>query len=171
MPHPNKSLYQLAARYMLLLVVSVSSTSFFITQSNASPRYTKTVEAEFEDVMFDMKDAIVNLGLVLEHSGNISTMLERTAVAVTGAQTETYSNAQYILFCSAKLTHTATMADPRNISICPFIIYAYESKATPGKTTVGYRNPDLGELPKDDPLYIEIHAYLKALIDSTVDGY
>lgn len=146
----------------------------FTTQVSADTRYIKTVEGEFEDVFFDLQDNIINLGLVVERTGDIAQMLERTSKAVTGTDSDNsaaYANAKYLLFCSSKLTFKATKADPRNLSLCPFIVYAYETGNKPGEVSLGYRNPDLGSLDKSDPLSIEIHAFLRSLIDTTVEGY
>jgi hypothetical protein len=148
--------------------------SGFSTAALADTRYIKTVEGEFEDVFFDLQDNIINLGLVVERTGDIGQMLDRTAKAVTGTEagnSATYSYAKYLLFCSSKLTFKSTKADPRNLSICPFIVFAYETKAQPGKVSLGYRNPDLGNLDKGDPLSVEIHGFLKALIDKTIADY
>ena len=143
-------------------------------QSFSADRYIKTVEGDFEDVMFDLQDAIVNEGLVIERTGDIGEMLERTANAVEGAKSgedKTFTNAKYLLFCSARLTHKATALDPRNISMCPFIVYAYDNPKSPGKVSLGYRNPDFGNLPASDPIVVEVHAYLKAMIDTATEGY
>ncbi len=45
-------------------------------------RYIKTVEADFEDVLTDLQDTIINKGLVIDYVGNVDNMLERTAKAV-----------------------------------------------------------------------------------------
>ena len=143
-------------------------------QSFSADRYIKTVEGEFEDVMFDLQDAIVNEGLVIERTGDIGEMLERTADAVEGAKTgvdKTFANAKYLLFCSARLTHKATALDPRNISMCPFIVFAYDNPKDAGKVSVGYRNPDFGNLPASDSIVVEVHAYLKTMIDTATEGY
>ena len=155
---------------MLLAICMFCITS----QSWSAERYIKSVEGEFDDVMFDLKDTIVNLGLVIERTGNIDDMLERTATVVEGANPDgikTFTHAKYLLFCSAKLTHKATALDPLNISMCPFIIYAIETSKEPGKITLGYRNPDFGNLSPDTPIVMEVHAYLKHLIDSATQGY
>jgi hypothetical protein len=114
--------------------------------AHSQERYTKTIEADFEDVFFDLKEQVIGLGLGVEHIGHIDKMLERTALAVTGSEDlgdNTYKHAKYLQFCSARLTHEAIGKDPANLSICPFVLYIYEHARTPGNVTVGYRNPDL----------------------------
>ena len=82
-----------------------------------------------------------------------------------------YLNAKYMQFCSAILTSKATKADLRNISICPFLIFAFEPANTPGKVSAGYRKPDFGSLAENDPLYLEVHALLKKIVDEATEGY
>lgn len=101
--------------------------------------YTVETAAAFEDVVTDLEIAIVNRGLVIDYTGQIGDMLSRTAGDL---DTETpYANAVYMQFCSAVHTHESVAADPANIAICPYVVFAYELKAAPGEVTVGYRKP------------------------------
>ena len=104
-----------------------------------------TVEGTYDDVVFELKNAVVNRGLVIDYTGHLQTMLERTGDAV-GSTTEggaksPYLNANYYHFCSAKLTHGVVSANPLNIAICPYIMFTYELRAKPGTIHVGYRRP------------------------------
>jgi uncharacterized protein (DUF302 family) len=105
------------------------------------------VEAAFEDVRFDLENAIVNRGLVIDYVSHIGTMLDRTGEDV-GSDTALYANAQSMLFCSANLSRKAMEADPANIAYCPYALFVYEQAGMPGKVTVGYRN--LAETGSDD---------------------
>lgn len=102
----------------------------------------KTVEAAFDTVFQDLTDAVVNRGLVIDYTGHVDTMLSRTA-SVAGSGKSPYANARYMQFCSATLTHEAVAADASNISMCPYLLFAYETTAEPGKVVVGFRPPDL----------------------------
>jgi hypothetical protein len=142
--------------------------------AHSQERYTKTIEADFEDVFFDLKEQVIGLGLRIEHIGHIDKMLERTALAVTGSEDlgdNTYKHAKYLQFCSARLTHEAIGKDPANLSICPFVLYIYEHARTPGNVTVGYRNPDFGIRNQSDPLSTKIHTFLKQIVDNTIADY
>ena len=104
-----------------------------------------TKAAKYEDVRDDLKDAIINKGLVIDYVGHFNAMLERTA-ADTGSVTplgakSPYKNAEYMQFCPAKLTHEAVSATPFAIANCPIAIFVYEVAADPGKINVGYRLP------------------------------
>ncbi len=158
-------------RFVLFLAIIMSGSTL---SASSQARYTMTVEAEFDDVFFDLKEQIIGKGLVVEHIGHVGKMLERTSVAVIGSNNnhiKTYKFAKYLQFCSATLTHHASGKDAANLSICPFVLYAYETTKQPGKVTIGYRNPDFGDMDQSDPLFTKIHAFLKQLVDDIVADY
>jgi uncharacterized protein (DUF302 family) len=100
---------------------------------------------KYQDVRDDLKDAIVNKGLVIDYVGQFNAMLERTAqdtgsVTALGAKSP-YKQAEYMQFCPAKLTHEAVSATPFAIANCPISIFVYEVAAEPGKIQVGFRLP------------------------------
>jgi len=92
-----------------------------------------------------MKDVVINIGLVIDYVGHVDKLLQRTSKAagsVTAAGSETpYLNAKYLQFCSSKLTHASVSANPFNLSICPYVVFAFETKSKPGEIVVGYRRP------------------------------
>ena len=113
----------------------------------------------FDDVVADLQDEVVNRGLVIDYVGHVNDMLTRTSEA-TGSQSP-YANAVYMHFCSAALTHAAVSADPQNIALCPYVVFAYEEAAKPGSVIVGYRRPvtsgvETPELKAIDTLLEEI---------------
>ena len=104
-----------------------------------------TKAGKYEDVRDDLKDAIINKGLVIDYVGHFNAMLERTAadtgsVTALGAKSP-YKNAEYMQFCPAKLTHEAVSATPFAIANCPIAVFVYEVATDPGKINVGYRLP------------------------------
>ncbi len=124
--------------------------------------YTKN--AKFEDVRDDLKDAIIGHGFVIDYVGHVNDMLDRTAEAVgpKGAKQKTpYLNAEYMQFCSAKLTHEAVAADPLAIANCPTAIYVYELRSEPGSIHVGFRTPAVGSSETSK----EINGRLVSLFD------
>jgi uncharacterized protein (DUF302 family) len=100
---------------------------------------TTSIKGNFEDILFELSGAIVNKGFVIDYTGHVDSMLSRTSGAV--GEKSPYKNAKYILFCSAKLTNAAVTADPSNMAICPYVIFAYETAADAGTVHVGYRRP------------------------------
>ncbi|MEQ1940613.1 DUF302 domain-containing protein [Mesorhizobium sp. CN5-321] len=105
---------------------------------------TYQTDEAFADVAQDIQDAIVNRGYVVDYHGHIGDMLKRTAGDV-GAAKPLYKNAEFMQFCSAVVSRSVMEADIGNIAYCPYIVFAYEAEAAPGKVVVGYRR-----LPKGD---------------------
>lgn len=97
-------------------------------------------QGAFADVKSDLANAIVNRGLVNDYTGNIGGMLARTGADV-GSTKPIYKSAEYLTFCSAKLSRAMMEADPTNMGFCPFVVFAYEPADKPGTVVVGYRVP------------------------------
>ncbi len=96
------------------------------------------VEGNYEDVRFDLDDAIVSRGLSVDHISHVSDMLQRTADVVDGAR-QIYKRGEQFQFCSAILSRAAMQADPANISFCPYMIFLYERVDEPGRIHLGFR--------------------------------
>jgi hypothetical protein len=97
-------------------------------------------KAAFDDVKFELGNAIIARGLTVDHTGQIGRMLERTGADV-GSTRPLYAHAEFVTFCSAKLSRAMMEADPANIAFCPYVIFIYEAADRPGETVVGYRRP------------------------------
>lgn len=105
---------------------------------------TRVVEAAFEDVRFDVENAIINRGLVIDYVSRIGEMLARTGGDVGSAE-QVFTRAEAMLFCSAALSRAAMEADAGNIAFCPYSVFLYETPDAPGKVTVGFRRlPETG---------------------------
>lgn len=96
--------------------------------------------AAFDDVKFELNNAVIGRGLNVDTSGAIGKMLDRTAADI-GATGPLYKQAEFITFCSAKLSRAMMDADPTNIGYCPYVVFLYETVAKPGEIVVGYRRP------------------------------
>jgi len=92
----------------------------------------------YEDVRFELNNAIVSRGLVIDSNGQVSAMLERTGADV-GSTKPIYKKAEYFTFCSAKLSRAMMEADAANVGLCPYVVFIYETEAAPGTIHVGYR--------------------------------
>lgn len=141
--------------------------------AETEPR-VRSIKAPFEDVHQELQDAIIGRGLVVDYVGHIDKMLERTAEAA-GSITETgektpYLHAKYLQFCSAKLTHEAVSANPQNLSICPYVIYLYESRSAPGTVYLGYRKPAFGPSKASRVIKAKINIFLQSIVDETADA-
>ena len=161
-----KSPIPLAVSLATLLFANLVLTTSVAAGKDFAPRhYTRT--GVFEDVLQDLKDAIINRGLVIDYIGHVDKMLERTSTAAgsvtEGGSKTPYLNAKYLQFCSAKLTHASVSANAFNLSICPYVVFVFEAKTDPGKIIVGYRRP----IPPG-PSRLTKKAF--AEIDSLLDG-
>ncbi len=120
------------------------------------------VSAAFDDVRFDVENAIVNHGLVIDYVSHIGDMLDRTSQDV-GGQKQIFVKAQAMLFCSANLSRKVMEADAANIAYCPYSVFVYETPDQPGTVTVGYRH--LGETGSEESRAAigEVNALLDAI--------
>lgn len=155
------------AFYAATISVSLAGVVIAPAMANGEEDRMKTVEATFESVLQDLQDAVVNRGLVIDYIGHVDTMLERTAEASGVTQTP-YLNARYMQFCSSVLTHEAAAADPSNLSMCPYLVFAYEARNAPGKVVVGYRAPDVRSDDASKVAGAKVEALLKEIIDEAV---
>ena len=147
--------------------ISLAAVATMPAVANGEEDRMKTVEASFDAVLQDLQDAVVNRGLVIDYVGHVNTMLERTAEA-SGVQQTPYLNARYMQFCSSALTHEAAAADPSNLSMCPYLVFAYEARNAPGKVVVGYRAPDVRGDDASKAAGVKVEALLKEIVDEAV---
>jgi len=103
-----------------------------------SVQYSK--EGKFEEVRDDLKIAIQNRGLVIDHTSHIHNMLERTGKDI-GRTVKVFKEAEAYSFCSAGVSRDTMEADPHNIVFCPYTITAYVTEKEPGKVYVAFRRP------------------------------
>lgn len=121
-----------------LAAAALSALAPLAPMAAAQELRTYRKAASFEDVKFDLENAITNRGLVIDFKGNVGGMLERTGKDV-GSTKPIYAKAEYYSFCSARLSREMMEADPRNIAFCPFVLFVYETADKSGETVVGFR--------------------------------
>ena len=131
-----------------------------ITQAQELRTYTK--RASYDDVRFDLTNAIISRGLNIEYTGNIGAMLDRTGADV-GSDKHLYKSAEFFTFCSAKLSRQMMEADARNIAFCPYVMSIYESVGEPGVVVVGYRRPPESGTSETKAAMAEIDALLDGI--------
>lgn len=124
----------------------------------------RQVERSYEDVRFDLENAIINGGLVIDHVSNVGDMLARTAADV-GSQTQVFVNAEALLFCSARLSRAAMEAAAENLAFCPYSVFLYETPDATGKVSVGYRPlPETGSEASRAAI-AEVNALLAGIVE------
>ena len=159
-------------RSALVLILALILPGSAFAEKLETGYHSFEAEASFEDVEFNLENAVVDRGLVVNYKGFLNAMLERTAeVALAdGANYKSpYLNAIYLHFCSATLTHQAIEADIENIAICPYVMYAYELRATPGTVTVGYRRPIASNSEASQKAFAKIEKLLSGIAKEALE--
>lgn len=127
----------------------------------------RSKQAGFDDVKFELQNAIVSRGLTVDFNGNVGAMLERTG-ADLGSTTRIYKQAEYFSFCSAKLSRATMEADPANLGFCPYVVFLYETAAAPGTTHVGYRKHQPRGAQASQAALAEVDKLLDAIVVDAV---
>lgn len=135
--------------------------------ASADELFTRSKAGSFEDVKFDLTNAIIERGLVVDHTGFIGQMLERTGADV-GSTKPLYRQAEYLVFCSAKLSRQMMEADPANIGFCPYVIFIYERVDNPGEIVVGFREPPQRGSTESQKALAAITTLLKDIVADAV---
>ena len=106
-----------------------------------------SAKGKYQDVVDELKLAIAQRGLVVDHESHIGAMLERTGKDI-GSARRIYLGAQAFSFCSAVLSRKTMEADPANLAYCPYVLVVYETLQKPGIVNVSYRRslPEIGKL-------------------------
>jgi uncharacterized protein (DUF302 family) len=126
-------------RWALIALFAVVTAAILLASAAAAQELkTYRKKAAFDDVKFDLTNAITNRGLVVDSNGNVGGMLDRTGKDV-GSTKQVYRKAEYFVFCSARLSREMMEADAANAGFCPFVVFMYEPAAKPGEVVVGYR--------------------------------
>jgi len=102
---------------------------------------TYTTDQAYEDVAFGLENAILDEGLVIDHTSHVGDMLERTRGDV-GSDVELFEAADAYGFCSAALSRQVMEADPMNVAYCPYHVFIMQKPGS-DEVTIGYRGfPD-----------------------------
>ena len=107
--------------------------------SKLSPVSIYSSEETFEDVIENIKMAIIDRGMLVSGTLHVSDMLNRTGPDL--GYSPVFVKAESVEFCSALISHKMSQAAPENIVICPFTIAVYVTEADPEKVKVAYRLP------------------------------
>ena len=160
-----RNLLRLVASIMPLVMVLATP----LAPAFAQDIVTRTKQGTFDDVRFELGNAVIATGVSVQSEGNIAAMLGRTATDV-GATETVYSRAEFIAFCSAKYSRAMMEADPTNIAFCPFVVFAYETTAKPGEIVVGYRRPVVpaSQGPASVKAAADVDALLAKIVADTV---
>ena len=151
---------------MLALCLSLGSSATLASERTVQ---TRSVDGSFEEVFDSLRDAVINEGFVVDYVGHVDKMLERTAGAAS-KNSSPYLHALSIQFCSSSLTHEAVSVDAGNLGICPLVAFVFETRANPGKITVGYQVPELTVSKGSDAVAIKTNTLLSKVIEAATSG-
>lgn len=131
--------------------------------AQADTAVTRAVDGAWDDVIWDIENAITGAGLVIDSVNHVGDMLERTRGDVGGGEM-IYTHAQVFGFCSASISRAVMEADPMNLQYCPYRIFVMEQPDAPGVITVGR------------PVYPDgamdaVNVLLDGIIDDALGGY
>lgn len=139
-----------------------------VSAAQADGLKTYTVKGNFDGVAFEVESTIVNKGLVIDTKGDVGGMLERTGKDVAEGSKDLYVGAKYFAFCSAVLSRKMMEADPATMGLCPYVVFVYETKASPGEVVVGYRRLEDSGSDKAGAVLQEIDAWLDGIVREAV---
>jgi len=122
----------------LFLIASGSSP----VAADSSVIVRHSAKAKYSDVIDDLKNAIANRGLVIDHTSHVGKMLDRTGKDL-GKTKKMYGDdqGQVFSFCSATVSRATMEADVHNIVFCPYTIAVYSTLSEPDTVYVAYRKP------------------------------
>lgn len=149
------------------LLASLAAVAISVTTAAAQEFKTYTSKKPFDEVRFELGNAVVARGFAVQSEGNIAKMLDRTAADV-GASKSVYKNGEFVAFCSAKYTRMMVEADPANFGNCPFLVFAYETSDKPGEVVVGFRGLGTAKTDASKKVFAEIETMLDGLVKEAV---
>lgn len=152
---------------MKKLMVSFQILILFLFFANSvcaaeDPIVTRKIEGKFQEVSSNVRMAIIGKGINIAHVLPASQMLHRTGPDF-GYEKAVYGDAETYEFCSARISHKLSRANPDNIVLCPFTISVYTIKDEPGMVRLTYR------IPTGRPGTEEIVKEIVALIESIIE--
>ncbi|GAB4359663.1 MAG: hypothetical protein Kow006_28910 [Gammaproteobacteria bacterium] len=154
----------------ILFALVGSLVSYAVMASGEGRIVYKVVEGAYEDVLFDLNEALTEQGLVKNYTAHVAKMLNRTAKDV-GATRTIYKNGDVVEFCSATLSRAAMEADPLNIALCPYSMFVYETVDEPGKIVIGYRRQVGVDSPASRAALDKVNALLEKMLNTVVEDY
>jgi len=120
----------------------------------------------YDDVMENVKDAIIGRGLNISNTLPASEMLNRTGHDL-GYDKNVFSHAETIEFCSANLSHQLVSINPNNMVLCPFTISVYQLSEDDKTVHVTYRTPAAG---KESAAVIDkVNQLIKSIIQEAIE--
>lgn len=122
---------------------------------------TVSLDADFDDVVFNVEIAVTNRGLVIDDISYVGAMLERTREDM-GSDTVLFTDARIFSFCSASLSRDVMEARIENIKFCPYNIYIYQRTGSGAPVYIGYWF-------HNEPTMQSINALMESIVAEAAD--
>ena len=151
--------------HKIVLFIALLLAGFLVvdgSDARAQSLRTYKTTASFDDVIFNLTNAIIDRGLKIQSNGKVAAMLKRTGEAV-GSTKSIYKKAEYFTFCSVKLSRMMMEADPGNVGHCPFVVFIYVSESNPEEVVVGYRTHPVNGPARSLKAFAEIDKLLDGI--------
>ena len=152
-----------SSRHLMGTLCLVLLPALTCIAASADEMRTYRKVAGYDDVLFELNNAILERGLTIHSHGEIASMLERTGPAV-GSSKPIYAKADFINFCSAKLSRQLMDAEATNLGYCPFGVFIYAAAALPGTVVVGYRRPTIAGSEAGQAALRDLDALLDGIV-------
>ncbi len=158
--------HQVGLALSVAVAVVVLRASPAIAADGPQDLVSREVAGTYADVKAQVIFAIEERGLNVTGVAEIGQMLERTGKDF-GVSTPVYGDASVIQFCSARLSHAASAADPRAIALCPISIAVYSLQARPDRVYLVYRRMGVAGIGE---AFAEQLRKAEALVEDIVAG-
>lgn len=152
---------------LLLLTLLVLSANAYELVQDTEDRRTYRIAGEYPFYREMLEDAITSEGLVINATGDIAGMLDRTG-ADLGDGTRLYQQAESFEFCSAIYSRKMMQADPHSIVFCPYVIAIYELASDPGTIYMGFKRMPHAEDPSIALTLKEVDALKDRIIQNAM---
>ena len=125
-------------------IITTALLAMFCLAAHATEFNTVQSSESYEDMMENIKDAIIGRGLNISNVLSASEMLNRTGHDL-GYDRNVFKHAETVEFCSAALSHELVSINPNNMVLCPFTISVYQLSEDSDTVHVTYRTPEAGK--------------------------
>ncbi len=131
-------IHDVTLAFAFVVALAVLQAGPVVAADGPQDLVSREVSGTYADVKAQVIFAIEERGLNVTGVAEIGQMLERTGKDF-GVASPVYGDASVIQFCSARLSHAASAADPRAIALCPISIAVYSLPAHPDRVYLVYR--------------------------------
>lgn len=136
---------------------------FFFKPVLAKQLNTIIIQAKYQDVRDDILDSVRGKGINIAGVFHASKMLNNTK-GVFNFRRNVYKNAEIIEFCSARISHEISRANPLNILLCPFKIAVFNLEKNPDNIHVVYALPETTD-KKSKKAIRKIEGLIRSIIE------